>query len=174
MKNKLLRIALAAGGTAFCVIIISCVCHGPGSGDKNKIIFEEDRIFIPGNNISPEDQAAMNKILQEFDKSLYRIQTYEGGKNVKTLGALRSKFLPFVVVQKVIENAKMHSLTGSAIQAGRGKGGSQFRSPSPHPESEPIGTKAQLALRITGQKFRYNDKELVRRLRTILEKYNHP
>lgn len=185
MKSKLLRSGIAAAGIACCAVIISCVCKGPGSGDGNTIVFEEDRVFIPGNEISAEDQAAMDKVLQQFDKSLYRVQTYKAGQNVKTTGALGRMFLPLVAVQQVIENAKLHSLTGSAIQAGRGfwcnsqelaagtrPGGSKFATPSPPPKSDEVESSAHLALRITGQKFRYNDKELVRQLRPILEKYN--
>ncbi len=195
MKTKSLRITLVAGGIAGSAVIISCVCQGPGSGGGDKIIFEEDRIFIPGNNISAKDQAAMNKVLEEFDKSLYRVQTYRGGEIAETVGTIGPQFLPLVLVQKVVENAKLHSLTGTAIQAGRGcsgasgqdasggealsseagarPGGSKFSTPSPPPLTARVGAKFHIfPLRIS-QKFRHNDKELVRRLRPILEKYNN-
>ena len=201
MKNKLLRIGAVTLGTAGCVVVISCVCHGP-VGNKDKIVFEEDRIFIPGNEISPQDQAAMNAILAEYDKELYRVQTYEKGKRTKSVGSIKTIFLPLAIVEKVVENAHMKTLTGAAIQVGRGRGssswhhadalgersdevgrgagGQRFQSPTPHPEAEEatevaarFGTKYRLSDEKFGNQYHKRDRELVSKLRPILEKYNH-
>ncbi|MBA3652124.1 MAG: hypothetical protein H0W66_11765 [Chthoniobacterales bacterium] len=188
MKTKLLRVAGVASVIVCCAVVGSCVCGFPGPWGENTIIFEKYRIRIPGNKITAEDQRAMNKILHKYDKSLYRIQTFENGKRGESIGALSSVLLPLAVVRKVFDNAQTHSLTGVAIQAGRGWGGNAFHHQSPEAQPDEAGIRpggnrflnstpphnkeTEAAVRRIGNKFRFNDAALVSELRPILEKYN--
>jgi hypothetical protein len=44
--------------------------------------------IYPGTKISRADQRALDAVLKKFNKSLYKIKTYERGKLVKTQGSL--------------------------------------------------------------------------------------
>ncbi len=189
MKNTLLRVAAGSAAVLSGAVIISCVCHAPSPGGKDQIVFKETSIFIPGNKISSADLSEMNKILAEYDKSLYRIHTYKCGGIINKAGSLSRRILPLAVVEKIFQNAHSQQLTGAAIQAGRGPGGNsfhkpaslaqpeeagigaggnRFQSPSPHP-----GMESDRVSRTTGNQYHFNDRELVEKLRPILENYNN-
>ena len=55
--------------------------------DKNVVITKHE-ITLPGTTVSKEDADAMNKILNQYDKTLFRIDTYDNGKRTKTRGNL--------------------------------------------------------------------------------------
>ncbi|MGI8956336.1 MAG: hypothetical protein ACR2II_05400 [Chthoniobacterales bacterium] len=188
MKTKLLRVTAALGAIICCLVVASCICRFP-SPWGNEICFEKYRIRIPGNPISVADQEAMNRILSEYDTSLYRIQPFRGGvpckkgdNGCKPIGTLSSEFLPQAVVREIFENAQTHSLTGTAIQAGRGFS-HKFHQNSPVAQSDEmdgnpgssLSTPDKVVARI-GIHFHQiapsDDEELVKRLRPILEKYN--
>ena len=67
------------------VAAITFACFGTfpafaaeSTGDP--VTIEKDRILIPGTNISESDQRAMNAILAQYDKSLYKLKGYVNGK----------------------------------------------------------------------------------------------
>src|SRR5713101_3660623 len=103
------------------VIILSCASHLHNAGDTDKVTIEENRILIPGTQISQADQKAMNDILKHFHKYLYRIRTYEKGNLIKEQGKLSADIIGKATVSKVAENAKLHSLTGLTTQVGFGR-----------------------------------------------------
>jgi hypothetical protein len=192
MKIKLLRIAGGLGAIACCVWVISCVGGFPGQAAKGKIYFEETRIFIPGNQITAADQAAMTRILGQYDKSLYRIQTFANGQVARETGSMGLGCFSSGIVHKVAENAQLHSLNGVAIQVGRGRGGTSMGPPkddSDYTETGkgPGGDRFKNVVTVAGSptpastrhgnQFNNNrdaDRELVAKLRPILEKYNKP
>src|SRR6266851_7374706 len=100
------------------VIILSCASHLHNAGDTDKVTIEENRILIPGTQISQVDQKAMNDILKHFHKYLYRIRTYEKGNLIKEQGKLSADIIGKATVSKVAENAKLHGLTGLTTQVG--------------------------------------------------------
>jgi len=59
--------------------------------DKNVVMTRKDHgkeFMLPGTTVSTADAEAMNKILNQYDKTLFRIDTYEKGKRKKTRGRL--------------------------------------------------------------------------------------
>jgi hypothetical protein len=54
----------------------------------NNVVMTKKEIVLPGTTVSKADGEAMNKILNHYDKTLFRIDTYENGKRTKTLGTL--------------------------------------------------------------------------------------
>ena len=59
--------------------------------DKNIVMAKKENgkeIVFPGTTMSTADAEAMNKILNQYDKTLFRIDTYENGKRTKTRGTL--------------------------------------------------------------------------------------
>ena len=45
-------------------------------------------VIHPGTKLSSEDAAALDAMLQKYDKSLYKIQVYKNGQVTQTLGTL--------------------------------------------------------------------------------------
>src|SRR5436190_9352038 len=59
--------------------------------DKNVVMTRKDHgkeFILPGTTMSTTDAEAMNEILNQYDKTLFRIDTYEKGKRKKTRGTL--------------------------------------------------------------------------------------
>ena len=59
--------------------------------DKNVVMAKKENgkeIVFPATTMSTADAEAMNKILNQYDKTLFRIDTYEKGKRKKTQGTL--------------------------------------------------------------------------------------
>jgi radical SAM superfamily enzyme YgiQ (UPF0313 family) len=56
--------------------------HNPKTGEFNGIVLH------PGTKLSKEDEEKLDAILKKYDKRLYRIETYENGKVVKTRGTM--------------------------------------------------------------------------------------
>ena len=183
MKNKLLRIALVAGGIACGAIIISCVCQSPGPGGGDKVVFGETSIFIPGTAITKDDQKAMNDVLAQYRTSLYRVETYQDGARSETRGTLPEAAIGEEVVSQAEANAKRLHLDGSAIQVGFLIGtrhhipgapiGIRHVSPTP---GAPIGTHHATPTPgthvVTPSEEDYEEAAaLVERLEPILKKY---
>jgi hypothetical protein len=79
------------------------------------VVFDGSAIVLTGTDLSKPDEAAMNKILNHYDKSLYRIDTYENGKRTKTQGTSTAAVSKQLVPQ-VTANTKKPGFTHSAIQ----------------------------------------------------------
>jgi hypothetical protein len=56
--------------------------HNPKTGELNGIVLH------PGTKLSKEDEEKLDNVLKKYDKRLYRIETYENGKLVKTRGTM--------------------------------------------------------------------------------------
>jgi hypothetical protein len=93
------------------------------------VVISKDRIIIPGTEMSKADGQAMNKILKQFDKSLYKIETYENGELKKTRGELTDVVTDKELASQIAANVKKKGFTQYAVQvAGQVEGG-----PSPSP-----------------------------------------
>jgi hypothetical protein len=71
-------------GVIIALIVVACAItqkHGPGVS-----IHETFVEIYPGTKISSADQKALDAVLKQFSKSLYKIRTYDRGKLVKTQG----------------------------------------------------------------------------------------
>src|SRR5215469_13700218 len=73
-------------GVIIALGIVACTIaekHGPG------VYIHETYVEIyPGTKISSHDQRALDAVLKQFNKSFYKIRTYDRGKLVKTQGSL--------------------------------------------------------------------------------------
>src|SRR5262245_24058610 len=74
-------------GVFMCIALIVAACaiprkFGPGVDIRSAVL------IYPATQISSHDQKALDAILKEFNKSLYRIETYDRGRLVNTQGSL--------------------------------------------------------------------------------------
>ena len=90
---------------------------------QEKPRLEKSGIILRGTAISKDDQKAMNEILGHYDKSLYRIDTYEKGQLKKTQGSLSDVIIGRKLTSEVAENAKEKGFTQYAIRIGVPTGG---------------------------------------------------
>jgi hypothetical protein len=89
---------------------------------QEKPRYEKRGIIIPGTALSKDDEKAMNKILKQYDKSLYRIDVYEKGERKKTLGTLSEVVIGRKLMSQVAENARKTGFTHYAIRIGATEG----------------------------------------------------
>ena len=87
-----------------------------GTGDP--VTIEKDRILIPGTNISESDQRAMNAILAQYDKSLYKLKGYVNGKAGKQQGTLNDAAIDKATAARAAKHAKDPHFSGSTLQIG--------------------------------------------------------
>jgi hypothetical protein len=98
-------------------VAIGLMIQGSASA-QGKPRLDKNGIILPGTALSKEDQKAMNKILKQYDKSLYRIDKYEKGELKKTHGTLSDVVIGQKLVSDVAENAKKRGFTQFAIRIG--------------------------------------------------------
>ena len=87
-----------------------------GTGDP--VTIEKDRILIPGTNISESDQRAMNAILAQYDKSLYKLKGYVNGKAGKQQGTLNDAAIDKATAARAAKHAKDPHFSGWTLQIG--------------------------------------------------------
>ncbi len=137
----LLLIAAAAGALWFSASV-SATEKTPTLASHN-VVINRGGIVIPGTEISKADHEAMNRILNKYDKSLYRIDTYENGKLKKTQGKLTDVATDKRLASEIAANVKRAGFTQYAVQIRAGETthpqSSANTSPSPgettHPQS---------------------------------------
>jgi hypothetical protein len=155
----------AALGVSIALIVVACTItqkHGPGVS-----IHETYVEIYSGTKISSDDQKALDAVLKNFNKSLYKIRTYDRGNLVKTQGSLEDTRIDQMLVADAI-NASQKGVSLSTLQIGNpyqlnirpahGPAPWKEQSPSPAPVSE--RTKLELS------------KRLVSRVTPILQKYS--
>ena len=100
-------------GVIIALIVGACAItqkHGPGVS-----IHETFVEIYPGTKISSADQKALDAVLKQFSKSLYKIRTYDGGKLVKTQGSLEEARIDQTLVADAI-NASQKGVSVSTLQ----------------------------------------------------------
>lgn len=76
--HKYVLMALGIGG---CAVIISCAQNPTTGAHTGKVEINIASIVLhPGTDLKPDDVAAMDKILAQHRKDIYRIATIQGGK----------------------------------------------------------------------------------------------
>jgi len=83
---------------------------------KHNIVIGKSTILIPGTEISKADHDAMNKILNRYDKALFRIETYVNGKLKKTQGKLTDVVTDKQLASQIAANVKRTGFTQYAVQ----------------------------------------------------------
>jgi len=71
----------------------------------------------PGAKISSDDQKALDAVLKNFNKSLYKIRTYDHGKLVRTQGSLEDARIDQKLVAKA-NKASQEGISDVALQIG--------------------------------------------------------
>ncbi len=107
-------IALVAG-----IIVFSCADNIHSTGAKSKVTIQQNGILIrPGTQLSEDDQKAMNEILKSYDKSLYKLQTYENGQLKKTQGKLSDIYIDKATASQAAKAMTEKGSTQYVIQIG--------------------------------------------------------
>src|SRR3954452_21286599 len=84
--------------------------------EKGTVSVQKNAIIIrPGTTLSPSDEKALNDILKNYDKALYKIRTYKKGKVVKTQGELKDVFIDSKVMSDLAK-AKDEGVSDKTIQ----------------------------------------------------------
>jgi hypothetical protein len=140
-------------GVIIALIVGACAItqkHGPGVS-----IHETFVEIYPGTKISSADQKALDAVLKQFSKSLYKIRTYDGGKLVKTQGSLEEARIDQTLVADAI-NASQKGVSVSTLQVC-----AQWKQQGP-PFSPISGSPTEIEV----------SKRLVSRVTPILQKYS--
>jgi hypothetical protein len=103
-------------GIVGCVVILSCAQNQTGSSTKKKVEIAENGILVhPTVNLSASDAEALDKVLQHFNKSLYKLEMLKGGKVAKTRGSLSDAHMD-AGLKSELANAKLHGFDVWTIQ----------------------------------------------------------
>jgi hypothetical protein len=104
-----------AGGCG--LIMFSCAPQPVPPGTHPKVTIEAEQILIHprGPKLSQDDEKAMDGVLQRYNKSLYKIRTYEDGKLVRTRGRLNDLKIDKGLASEVAE-AIQNGFSDTVIQ----------------------------------------------------------
>ena len=118
MKTRLHLLLVLVGVVGGLVWFSSCTSVSePASAPSDRNVVIDNRgIFIPGTAISATDHAAMNKILNKYEKSLYRIDTYEDGKRTRKQGTLTDVVTDKKLASQIATNLKKPGFTHYVVQ----------------------------------------------------------
>jgi hypothetical protein len=107
-----LRFTLAVGIALIALVCVIAQTHKPG------VLIHETSIKIhPGTRISGDDQKALDDVLTHYNKSLYKIWTYDRGKVVKKQGSLKGARIDKRLVAEANE-AALKGVSYLALQIG--------------------------------------------------------
>ena len=87
----------------FAIAVFSGQSRAAATPTETVTIREDTIVIHPGAKIDKADVKAMNKILSKYDKSLYKIQTFRGGKVVRTQGKLADVLIDKIVMSEAAE-----------------------------------------------------------------------
>ena len=172
------QLVLLAGGTA--LALGACATWGLR---HSGVAFHDAYVEIhPGTNISPEDQKALEKVLRQYDSSLYKIRRTVNGR-VITRGRLKDVLIEDRLLAEVSNAA---GTANSTLQIGTQAHSEQTIHPNHnnHPEQNdhpqqnnhpqhndhPTSTLHQDHPQQIGYQI---CSELVNRVTPILKKYSH-
>jgi len=132
-------------GVIIALIVVGCAITpllGPGVS-----IHEPFVEIYPGTNISSADQKALDAVLKQFSKSLYKIRTYDRGKLVKTQGSLEDVRIPQKLVAEVTK-ASQEGFSDSTLVLGdpialNWTSGTKGPTPTPSPQSTSVQIEAK-------------------------------
>jgi hypothetical protein len=118
MKTRLPLLLLLVGVVGGLLWFSSCtsVSESPSAPNDRNVVIDKRGIFIPGTAISATDHAAMNKILNKYDKSIYRIDTYKDGKRTRKQGTLTDVVTDRKLASQIATNLKRPGFTHYVVQ----------------------------------------------------------
>src|SRR4029077_19958563 len=108
MKKHPFSVCVVLAVSIALVVVASTMAQKRAAG----VAIHETFVGIhPGTKISSDDQKALDAVLKNFDKSLYKIRTYDRGKLVKTQGSLEDARIPEKLVAEV-RKASQEGISG--------------------------------------------------------------
>jgi hypothetical protein len=114
-----LGLALLFAAVAFWIgACVSTAGNAPHDTTHN-VVIHKHTIVLPGTEVSLADHEAMNKILKHYDKSLYRIDTYQNGQRQETQGKLTDLVTDRTLASEIAINVKRKGFTRDVHQVGR-------------------------------------------------------
>jgi hypothetical protein len=144
-------------GVIIALIVVACAITpklGPGVS-----IHEPFVEIYPGTKISSADQKALDAVLKQFSKSLYKISTYDRGKLVKTQGSLEEAQIDQTLVAGAII-ASQKGVSFSTLQICRFAQW-KMQIPTPSPVSGSL-TELELVSRVTPILQKYSQQPVLR------------
>ena len=137
-------------------------------------------IIRPEAKVSGTEADQVRQKLSMFDKSLYKIQTYENGKLVKTDGRLDDKIMQNGLATDVAHQAESIQFTGIALQVGRTFPPPPTPSPStnvaaehsPHPHPSPSVSPSPTVPPGPSTTMVWETRGKIKELEPLLSKYN--
>ena len=110
MKNR-------AGLGIALIVLASLTCFaatGFGQATPGKVEINSDNVVIhPGVKLSKPDATALDAVLAQYDKSLYKVEVYNKGKTSSTSGTL----LDMCVEQRAVAELKQAKAAGQSERA---------------------------------------------------------
>jgi hypothetical protein len=116
MKTRATLFFLIAVGFAGALWFSASLSAVEKTAEGRNIVIDDEGIVIPGTELSTADHAAMNRILNKYDKSLYRIDTYVNGKLKKTQGTLTDVVTDKQLASQMAANLQKPGFTHYAVQ----------------------------------------------------------
>ena len=153
MRNRTSWIILVAAAAGAALWFSHSVGAVETKAAPKSVVFDGNAIVLLGTDLSKADDDAMNKILNRYDKSLYRLDTYENGKRMKTHG-MSTAVVNKKLASEIAANTKKPGFTHHAMQI------CNTTNPT-------TGVNGASSANIADSKC----LELVNRLKPILEKY---
>jgi hypothetical protein len=144
-------------------VLVLAETKDDGNDYKHVMIAEEGVIIPLKAKVSKDDCTKMNQILQKYDKSLYKIEMYVKGESKHSRGTLSELCLDKRVYAQLTKDAQNSGLSDCTMQIGIKIG----------PESG-IKIGPESGIKIGPEKCPIDHakaKELVKKLKPILEKY---
>jgi hypothetical protein len=139
-SGPLKRVVVALGILSIVTLVVFA------EDSKGHVTFQQNAVLIPGTNISPADQKELNDILRKYDKSLYKIETYEKGRLVKTQGTLSDVILRHTKAAQFAAKSGKSAFSGWALQIGLDI---NEQMPTPPPMPKHSGNSEELVARVT-------------------------
>ncbi|PZR76483.1 MAG: hypothetical protein DLM73_02450 [Chthoniobacterales bacterium] len=169
-----LLLVAALGGAFWFSAQVSAKEKTPAVASAN-VVINKTGIVIPGTTLSKADQDAMNKILNQYDKTLYRIDTYENGKRKKTQGTLTDVVTDKRLASEMATTVKKEGFTQYAVQIRPGVATNPTgTSPVPGASTNPTGTSpvpGATTNPTSSNSSKPKTNDLVERLKPIFKKY---
>lgn len=126
------------------VLLVIAACNVRQAAEFDKLSSKEYVEIHPPVIVKRESGASLTSELAQYDKKLYRIQTFSRGSGGDIIGELDEKYMRKGLIDEVEKEAIATEFTGSAIQIGLGsstkkgwilRSGSSTRpTPTPHPD----------------------------------------
>jgi hypothetical protein len=108
---------LAVAGTLATAVAFAGL-EKAASRNAGNVVIQDKSIIIPGTEFSKDDDEAMNKILKQYSKSLYRIDTYVNGQRKKTQGKLSDVVTDKKLASEIATNVQKKGFTQYTVRIG--------------------------------------------------------